>query len=227
MSDERDFSDKVLPLGSIPDTTTLPDGIYRLQCDKLEGKLTKAQEGKTQKFMLVATLKVVEPESHKGLPYFENFVIGTDDDPEADELSTWQTSIGGRGIRRFAKATGVPFGDEVPLAEFAANVKDAEVVFTVVQKIDDGKKDERFKGRVSNNTTAMWKLGEQTPGLANGAAAPVKKAGAKTAAGTAAKAAPSDEVSCSACKARVPRKDLKAHVDKHMAELAGSAGNED
>lgn len=223
---------RLIPFGNIPDTNIFPDGIFRLKVEKLEEKATKEREGKAAKLMYVLTSKVVEPASHKGLLYFENFVIGTEDDPDAEELSTWQTSIGGRSLKRLTKALGVPFGDEEDAEAFCNTVKGAEYLATIVQKVDDGSKDPRYKGQVRNNTTAFWKLGEKDAGLTedaggNGTAKTLKKQGAKAAPAGEAKPAPSDDVTCTACRKRVPRKELKAHVEGHMAELAQAGAGED
>lgn len=221
---------RLIPFGNIPDSNVFPDGIYRLKITKLEEKMTKERDGKVAKLMYVLTSQVVEPASHKGLLYFENFVIGTEDDAEADEVSTWQTSIGGRSLKRLTKALGVPFGDEEDAEAFAETVKGAEYLATIIQKVEPDEKNGQpnpYKGRINNNTTAFWKLGEKDAGLVedrggNGTVKTVKRA--TKPAGGDAKPAPSDEVTCTACRKRVPRKELKAHVDQHMKELAGDNG---
>lgn len=219
---------RVIPFGSIPDSNILPDNIYRLKIDKLEEVMSKEGDGKTSKLMYKLTNKVVEPASHKGLFFTEFFVIGTEDDPEAEELNTWQTSIGGRALKRLSAKLGVPTGDEEDSDAFLAAVKGVEYLATIITKTEpDTKKtpegvevDNPYKGRVNNRVTAYWALGEREPGSlteGNGKHAPRTTKAAKPA---AAPATTSDDVSCSACKKRVPRKDLKAHVEDHMKQLA-------
>src|SRR6266478_3476453 len=105
-----DSMGRTIPVGAIPDTNTLPDGLYRLRVRKCEETQTKEAEGKNQKLMYRLQTEVVEPASHKGLFYTDNLVVGSEDDPDAQELSTWQTSIGGRNIRKSIKACSLPVG---------------------------------------------------------------------------------------------------------------------
>lgn len=214
---------RTIPFGNIPDTTIFPDGIFRLKITKAESAITKEREGKAQKLMYRLTSQVVEPASHKGLLFFENFVIGTEDDADAELLETWQTSIGGRAFKRLSKVLAVPTGDEADEESYLASIKGQEYLATIVQKVDDGSKDPKYKGQVRNNATAYWKLGEKDAALTNGQSGQQKSAPrAAKPAGGEAKAAPTEDVTCTACRKRVPRKDLKAHVEAHMAELASS-----
>jgi hypothetical protein len=211
---------RIIPFATIPDSTIFPDGIYRLKVVKVEETMTKEREGKVQKLMYRAQSQVIEPAAYKGLFYFENYVIGTDDDPEAEQLETWQTSIGGRSLKRFSKALGIPLGDEEDSEGFCNTVKGQEYLATVVQKTEE--KEGPYKGTIRNNTTAYWKLGEKEPALTNGAikTATPRATTTKTAAAKPAdKVPPSDELTCTGCKARVPRAQMKAHVEQHMREF--------
>ena len=79
---------RLIPLGQIPDSSVLPDGIFRVCVTKLEDVMTKEREGKKQKAMLKLSGRVVEPTAYAGQPYYDNFVIGTEKDPEAELLDT-------------------------------------------------------------------------------------------------------------------------------------------
>ena len=230
---------RIVPLGQIPDSAVLPDGIFRVGIGELKEVMTKQAEGKTQKLMLKLNGKVVEPKAYAGQPYYDNFVIGTNDDPEAELLETWVGSIGGKQLKRFLGKTGVAFGDEEDFDGIAAAVKDVEVLATVVCKIQDKKNkdgtDNKYGGSPQNNTTGYWAIGEKEAGLNDGATSPVAalkgkvgggtKVGSGTKAVAATKAAPTTHVSCSACNERVPRTGLKAHVDKHLAEMKDDASD--
>lgn len=219
---------RVIPFGSIPDSNILPDGVYRLKIDKLEEVMSKEREGKVSKLMYKLTSKVVEPASHKGLFFNEFFTIGTEDDPEAEELNTWQTSIGGRALKRLSAKLGVPTGDEEDSDAFLNAVKGVEYLATIITKTEPAEKNGQpnpYAGRVNNNVTAYWSLGEREPALADGNGKTHKAAKPATKPQQQA-AAPADDVSCSACKKRVPRKDLKAHVEDHMKQLAQENADE-
>lgn len=213
---------RIIPLGSIPKTNLLPDDVYRLRTVKLEAGMTKEREGKTQKYQLHLTSQVVEPANLKGLFFHEYFTIGTDDDPDAEQLATWQTSFGGRSFARFVDKSGVPLGDEVNeddlIAAFTAPNGAVDYLATIVMETET--KEGPWKGRIRNKVTAYWALGEKQAGAgvskANGQAGKVTTT-TPTATG---KVPPTDEVSCSSCKKRVPKAQLRAHVDAHMREAA-------
>jgi hypothetical protein len=198
-----------IPFGSIPDQqTVLTDGIYRLRVERVEERATR-----TGKLMFAVTARVVEPDTFRGLAFFDNFVIGTDDDPDATETSTWQQSIGSRTFKRFVRATGVAVGEQEPTDQLLHALTGAEYLCAIVQKIDDGSRDPQFKGRVRANATNYWKLGERTPGL-DDARAKQRGNGAATPQPTTA-----DVVTCTACRKRVPRAELKTHVSQHMKDI--------
>jgi hypothetical protein len=221
---------RVIPFGSIPDSNILPDNIYRLKIDKLEEVMSKERDGKASKLMYKLTTRVVEPASHKGLFFTEFFTIGTEEDPEAEELNTWQTSIGGRALKRLSAKLGVPTGDEEDSDAFLAAVKGVEYLSTIITKTEPDEKNGQpnpYKGRVNNQVTAYWALGEREPGsLSEGNGKHAPKTTKTTKPQQQAAPATTDDVSCSACKKRVPRKDLKAHVEDHMKELAAANADE-
>lgn len=224
-----DVTKGIIPFGAIPDSNTFPDNTYRLKVEKLEPVLTKEKEGKNQKLMFKLDCVIVEPAEYKGQHYFEQFCIGNEDDPDAEELKTWQTTFGAKEFKKFIKALGIPFGDEEDRESFCNAVRGGEFLVSMIEqtepktkKIDGIEQDNPYAGKVRNKVTAYWKLGEKEAGTAKPVA---KKAGAGTV--KDAKPAPSDEVTCTACRKRVPRKTLKEHVEGHMKELAAAGVAED
>jgi hypothetical protein len=210
---------KVIPFGRIRDVNIFPDGIYRLKIEKLEPRYTKERDGHAAKLMFAVSSRVVEPEAFKNMIFFENFVIGTEQDPEADELATWDTSVGGRQLKRLVQATGTPVGDEEDIETFGETMKGAEYLASIVQKVDDGSRDPKYKGTVRNVATRYWKLGATEPSVADAAPNGAAKPKATKAAAKAAPAAtPTDTVTCTACRKRVPRAELPSHVASHMQE---------
>lgn len=165
---------RTIPVGAIPDTNVLPDGLFRLRVRKCEETTTKEAEGKSQKLMYRLQTEVVEPASYKGMLYTDNLVVGSEADPDAQELVTWQTSIGGKNIKKIIKATGIPVGDEIDADLFCQLVVKAEFIATIVQKVQTN--EGKYKGSINNNVTAYWKVGEREAGLANGAVPTTTKA---------------------------------------------------
>jgi len=228
-----DVTRGIIPFGNIPDSNTFPDDIYRLKVESLTPVLTKEREGKAQKLMFKLDASIVEPADYKGQHYFEQFCVGNENDPEAEELATWQTTYGSKQFKKFVKALGIPFGDEEDRAAFCNAVKGGEFLATIVEKVEpktkkiDGVEQENpYAGTVRNNTTAFWKLGEKEPGT-GGSAKPTTPGKTRTTKTADAKPAPSEEVTCTACRKRVPRKDLKSHVEVHMKELSDAGGTPD
>lgn len=152
-----------IPLGSIPKTTILPEGIAHIKVKKFEAVQTKGSDEKPQKLMYKLIGDVVEPESHTGLGYFDNFVIGSDDDPQAEELATWAKSFGGRNLRALTDACNIAFGDEVDDELLCKEIVGAEFLAKIVQKVDDGKRNPEFKGNVRNETKAYFPVGKYEP----------------------------------------------------------------
>lgn len=227
---------RLIPFGNIPDSSLLPDGIFRLKLAKVEAVMTASRDGKASKLMYKTMSQVIEPKSHAGLMYFEQFVIGTEDDPEAEELSTWQTSFGARNWKKLCAKTNVPYGDEEDEDTYLANLKGAEYLATVIQKVEPDKlkngEDNPYKGRVNNQTTAFWSIGEKDAVLTNGHDKPkaAPRGPRATTTTTDPKAAPSDTVKCSACPPDAPkvaRKALAAHVKQHMDDMQQQAGDDE
>lgn len=217
---------RVIPLGSIPRTNILPTGVYRLKITSLEEVMSKENEAEQRKSKLMYVLKtqIVEPKSHKGMPYSTNFCIGNEDDPEAELLETWQTTFGGRNFAKFTDKVGVPFGDEEDAATLCKQVEGAEFLATIIEKQNDGKKNPNRKGQPENDVTAYWSVGEKEPGLTDEPKTTAKVSGNGRApvAGAQPKAAPSEDVTCSACppgSPKVARKGLKAHTDEHLRKM--------
>ena len=103
--------------------TDLAPGNYRGRIDKVELRVTK-----TNKLMYVAEVRISEPREAANRVHFENFVIGTEDDPSAERPETW-TKTAGR-MKQFSDAAGVPFLGQDPnvvIMELAGKTLDFKV----------------------------------------------------------------------------------------------------
>ena len=108
----------------------------------------------------------------------------------------------------------MPLGEEEDREAFCASLRGAEFLATIVEKTEPKTRkvggvevENPYAGQVRNAVTGWWKLGERTAGLQNGHQA---KPATTPAAG--------DAITCPACRKRVPKKDLKGHVEAHLAE---------
>ena len=99
-------ADGFFPWDAIPDSGVLPDGAFQARGESLEVTVTS-----TGKKMYSMQGIVEQPEEYSGMRFFENFVIGMDDDPMATQESTWKKSVGARRLKQLLKAASVPVGN--------------------------------------------------------------------------------------------------------------------
>jgi len=95
---------KKIPKG-IPPVGVTVVGSLLLKIGQFDRDAT-TQDGRS---MPKVQLTIEEPTSHKGLVVFEQFCLGTEDDPEADEADTWKKSYGCRDLCTMAEAAGVEY----------------------------------------------------------------------------------------------------------------------
>lgn len=231
----------LIPFHEIPKTTTVPDNLYRLRVEEIKEVYTKDTDGRTPKRMFKLQASIVEPETYKGEFYFDQFCVGTEEDPEAEEKETWKR-FSAREFIKLIDVLGVPYADEEDAEPFFASCKKAEYVAMIVEKVEPRTRKDRngneyvnpYAGQVRNATTAYYKLGEKEPGSHVASGSPTVRGkkgpskGAK-AATQAAKAAADDRVTCvePSCRKRVPRSELKEHVAKHFEEMQEAAEDDE
>lgn len=218
---------------NIPEAGLLPAGLLLFEI--AEGKET---ETSTNKLAYQVQLVVLEPAGARGMPAWNMFTIGSNDDPMAEEDETWRRSFGGRQMKTMAVKAGVAF-DGRDMDEVCADLKGQRVLaMCEVQVEPETGKDglpNAYAGRIRNNFTAWYAPGSREPFLkeegqtgaplakpaprpataaqqkGNGAAKPVE---AKKPAGAAT-------FTCTACVPQqvIARAQLQAHMEqKHPEE---------
>lgn len=202
----------------IPESTLLPDGIYPFDIEGI-----KEDQTKKGWLMYTATYRVAEGD-FVGMPQFDRFTIGTEDDPNADDPETWKRSISARQLKRLFKAAQVPLSSDVD--EMCQAAMGQRFLGVIAQEIDKGERDPKYKGMTRNNFRGYYAVGEReatnvakpAPALTRpaprAAAAPAVPAAKPT---TATKREPT--VPCGECGEVVPRRLYMQHVnEKHPAE---------
>jgi hypothetical protein len=195
-----------IDLNEVPDSTLLPDDLYLLEVEDITEETSKAG-----RFMYRTVYRVQEPATFAGVPLYDYFAIGNEDDPNANEQATWNNSLGARRLRRLAKATMVPLTKDID--ELVATIKGQRFSARVGQRVDDGVRDPKYKGNVSNQVVAMYPVGATNdthvapPAAASKAATPAPPAAPK-----AAKAVSASTLSCPFCSETVARSAYNAHV---------------
>jgi hypothetical protein len=152
---------------AVPDTGVVDPGIYQVAIGELEETASKSG-----KLMYNARIEIIEPTDFAGMGIFESFVIGSDDDPDAQEETTWNKSVGCRRLKQMLKAAQVPLDNDMDNVVAAALQQ--QLVVSVTQEVDDGSRDPQYVGRVRNRIGAFYQLGHKEVGVAP--AAPAKPA---------------------------------------------------
>jgi hypothetical protein len=191
-----------MPTEGIPKPGSVLDSGYYL----LRTHLTP-DETAAGKFMIKGDFTVVEPVECEGRHYFENFVIGTNDDLDAADPQTWKTSVGARIFNNVLDMTGIVKTDDV---EKNCDLADGQLVTgRIIQKVDPEKNKDgtpnQYAGTIRNSCVRYYRPGSQVPRIeADPKAASQPTAGSREAA-TEAKsgngAVPGEWEICGKCKA--------------------------
>ncbi len=236
------------PWDDIPDTGMVPDGAYLIQIIDVPEAATKGAEGSVLPagcLMYRAVHWIVEPAQFTGMQLFDNFVIGTVEDPEAEDPETWKASIGARLFKQMLKKAQVPFGQDL---EEMCNIAVGQQLIAVVGSQITG------RGTPMNQIRSYYAVGERQVGIDAQAPAVPKAAAPKprpaatpaapaTAGGTGpppptravprppptAPAPPAPKapakaaagvpmVKCTICNQQVARAEFATHVQSHTEE---------
>src|SRR6266404_3874421 len=104
----------------VPDSDVVPDGGYLASIANLEVSQTGNNAKTPGAKMFKAMYSIKEPKEYKGVPLFDNFVIGNEDDPDATKTSTWKASRGAKALKKLLTAAQVPLeGEEEDICDAA------------------------------------------------------------------------------------------------------------
>ncbi|MGH2670063.1 MAG: hypothetical protein ACRDH5_13285 [bacterium] len=126
------------------------------------------EETSNGKYQIKARLAVVEPESLVGNSHFEAFVIGSNDDPSADDPNTWKGLSAGR-YREMLTKSGVELtGDvEQDIATAVGQTIGAHITQTIEPAVTKDGQPNPYAGRVRSQVApgAFFRPGEKEVGL--------------------------------------------------------------
>ena len=167
---------KLMPWNDIPDSNVFPTGDYHVMGVKLEEMYSKEAS------KLMYSIDVVIVEHPNTAPFtnqhfFENFVIGNDDDPNADVPGTWVQSVGARRMKQCLAAAQV--AEKADMDKICASFVNTQFIIGIQEykepmKTRDGQ-DNPYGGQPRNKSTGFYKIGSREPKLEP------KKPGAPTA----------------------------------------------
>lgn len=208
---------KSVPWGDVPDTNVLPNCIVSATLETLAKGETKANErssGGKLKYNLTA--RITAPKALKGMNVFENYVIGTDDDPDAEENDTLIQSIGLKRMKRMFKAAGADMNTNAPPLKLFTSVKGKTVLFEIEKK----------SGQFPNNVVAVYAEGEETPRLLDEDGEAVGPNGGRPKRATAKPAAAAAEEEEEAVEVAEPAPARRKVAKPAAAEAEESEGEE-
>ena len=165
-----------VPGEQIPDSTNLLDGYYDFTIESLE-----PVETQTGKLAIKTVLRVTAPKKCKGLSHFEQFTIGSNDDPMAREDETWAQSFGAIMCKKMLKKAGVAFAGSLEhiAAEAQGTHVSGKIVYTVQPKFNKDGTENPYAGNARSQVKDWYEVGEQQPrveGSAKSGGKPAKPA---------------------------------------------------
>jgi len=163
----------------VPDVGALvPDGTYVVDIEDIE----KGQSREMSKLLYSPVMRIVEPVGYADMPLYDNFTIGSKDDPGAESEETWKASIGARRFKQLVKASQVQLDGIDPNAapedqadQTIEYVRGQQIVVSVEVETDSGENDPKFKGRKRNRITGYYPLGTREAAVAEATQAPTAR----------------------------------------------------
>ena len=140
------------PADEIQGYTTVHDGVYVLEVEDLHERPTK--QGKLN---VNGQFRIVSPEAFVGLPVYDSFLIGTAEDPQAENPATWtsresetQTFSGAKRLKQLFIQSGITQTGDLDLDCLAAVGRQvvAEVYKQVEKATNKDGTENPFAGRV-------------------------------------------------------------------------------
>lgn len=144
-------------LDEIPNSGTLPAGDYLCVVNEFEERRTKDTAQNPNALMYNVDYEVTEPEELAGRHHFENYRIGTKEDPEADDPKTWKKSMAARLLKLHMQRAGVETSGKT-VEEAAPEFKQRKIGLVIIEKDDDD-------GTPRNRIKKAMSPGEFTPRL--------------------------------------------------------------
>lgn len=198
------MSNDFFPWDDIAEGNIFENGIYLFEIAAFEDG-----EASTGKRMPKARFNCLEPANCKNMTLFDQYVVGTDEEPKSVVAGT----MGARSMKSVFKAAQVPKGND--LAELMANSVGNQLL---IQLTKYEEKDGEYKGTLRNRVTGMYKIGERDVGIlgdsrtsSSGGSAP--KSSAPKIGGTPPAPKTVEVYNCPTCGEDVPKDEYSAHVE--------------
>lgn len=143
-----------MPWNDIPDEDVLPTGCYHMVVEDMEDGMSN-----NQKRMPRARFGVKAPQEYVGMSHFENYVLGTDENPRGINAGTF----GARNLKKMLVAAQVPASND--MQAICMSAKGAELLVSITMYIE---KDGEYAGSKRNRVVSYDRLGAKQVGIAPG-----------------------------------------------------------
>ena len=195
------------PWDDIYEGNVFPSGIFEFEIEAIDDGYAG-----TGKRMPKGRFRCVNPDQLKGMAYFDNFVVGTEETPEDFVAGTF----GAKALKAIFKAAQVP--QATSFEELSKNSIGNRLLIHVNKFIQT--KGE-YAGREENNVVSYYKIGEREVGLTEvaggGAPAAPAKSSAKMPPVKKDAKAPTKKAKatlpCGVCGEQIPRDEYAKHVE--------------
>lgn len=186
------------PWQDIADGNIFENGIYLFEIKAFnDGKAS------TGKRMPKARFNCLEPANCRNMTFFDQYVVGTDEQPEDVIAGT----MGARSMKQVFTAAQVAKGNNV--VELMANSVGSQLLIQL-NKYEE--KDGEYKGTLKNRAVGMYKIGEREVGITGDTKAkgPAPKSSAPK---PMTSPAPVTMLKCTSCGKDIPKAEYSAHVE--------------
>lgn len=162
-----------MPWDQIPESNVFPTGAYHVTGVKLEERFSA-----NGKLMYAADIAIVEHAAtamFTNMHHFENFVIGSDDDLEAQVPGTWVQSFGAKRLKQMLKAAQIT--EKADMEKICAGFAGVQFVLGLrwyrEPELDKQGLPNQYAGQERNDVTGFYKIGVKEPGIEQKAGAAV------------------------------------------------------
>ena len=163
---------------------------------------------------MAAPFRVTKPEEYTGALIWDNFVIGTQADSQAEKLETWG-EVGGSRFRRMADRAKVPFGK---MSAMVGQLVGKSVVLDMYTKVEPAKRkdgtENPYAGKIRREVRDFFSVGEK-PLAAKGV--PFDSAAGSTPQAGNVAFDPAAKVQCPMCSTMTTAADFPKHAEVHEA----------
>ena len=199
----------LFPWEDIYEGNVFPTGIFEFEIEEID----TTNYSRNDKLMPKGRFRCKAPEQFKGMSYFDQYVVGTEENPTEVNAGTF----GAKALKSIFKAAQVPKGSS--LEELARASVGNSLLIQLNYYVEPAGE---WKGREQNNVVGYYKIGERETGAmkAGGTASAVVKSAAKLPSAPKKKkeVKKASTIVCTVCEKAIPVAEYSAHIAECTGE---------